>query len=277
MVSVGDLKDICFDLDTWKSVLGVFLRRWDDNKPKPMRMLLRSLSHLISRDPIRERRLAKKDYAVHKSLAMIIDQNESVSVKLAFQVLDHLLSKDLVDAADILCAYAIYDGVQTSASPIDSPHRPHSSEATDLSNPKWKQHGHDFVLAIFNWILCSDIAADAGRLVGRVAQSFHVLSNATSESNRPIWASPVQRFIQKHPEYLDAITNHVLPVLLKTGHDDALIFLQSLPWESLRNGDSGGLSDADIVLCLSTANFAAEVQFSDQSGKRWNLVLYVVD
>ena len=268
MVSVGDLKDLCFSLDTWKTIMGIFLRRWDDNKPKPMRMLLRSLAHLISKDPFQERSHAKKDHAVHRSLAIINNQNESVSVKPAFQVLDHLLSKDLVNAKDIICAYAVLDGVRTPLSPIDSVHQPPSSEAMGLSKSEWKLHGRDFILAIFNWIRYSDIAADAGRLVGKVIQSFNVLSNATSENNRPLWASPLRQFIHKHPESLEAITNHVLPVLLKIDHNDTFIFLQSLPWESLRRGDNGDLSDADIVLCLLTADFTTEVRLSNGSGKQ---------
>ena len=265
---MGDLKDVCFDLDTWETVLDIFLRRWDDNKPKPMRMLLRSLSNLISRDPILDRRFAKKDYAVNKSLAIVNNQNETSSVKAAFQVLDHLLSKDLISATDIMCAYAVLDGVQKRAGSINSPERPHSSEATDESKSERNQHGRDLILAILSWILYSDVAADAGRLVANITQSFHLLSDATLEIRRPIWASPLHRFLQKHPESLEAVTNHVLPVLLKLNHNDALSFLQILPWENLRNGDSGRLSDADIVLCLSTADLAAEVQYSNGSGKQ---------
>ena len=272
MVSAGDLKDMCFGLDAWKNVLGIFLRRWDDNKPKPMRMLLRSLSNLISRDPIPERRFAKKEYAVRQSLLIIDVQNESVSVKPAFQVLDHLISKNLVDATDILRVLAVHDGVQTPSSPVYSLDRPQSSEATDLSNPEWKHSQKDFFFAILNLYQYSVISADSCRLVGKFTQSFHALSNATSWSHRPIWASPLQRFMQKHPESLEATTNHVLPVLFKTDHNDALRFLQRLPWENLRNGDIGDLSDADIVLCLLTANFAAEVQHSDRSGKSQDLV-----
>ena len=271
--SVCDLKTICFDFDIWRDVLDIFIRRSDNNKAKPMKQLLVSVFIVMSRNPNEETKLAEKDYAIRRTLAMINNKTDSTSVKPAFQILDYLLTKDLIDASDILSVFAAQDIIQISASSTTSIGGPQLHEATELSKSKWTGLHQQLVSNMFAWVQYPDVAAVAGRLVGKIAKSFDA-SNITSQGEDPLWATPLRRLVSKHPASLETMTNHVLHELLKIDPNDAPRFLRTLPFRSLRDGDTSNLSNADIILSLVTVNVAAELKSLHASSKHRNLVSF---
>lgn len=272
MSSTSDLRTICFDFDSWRDVLEIFIRRWDNNKLKPLKQLLVSLFNVMSRNPKEDIKLAKKDYAMRRTLAMINKKIESTSVKPAFQILDYLLAKGLIDASDILGAFAAQDIIHIPQSPNTSLEGPRQHGVAALSDSKWTGLHQQLVSAIFAWVQYPNVAPAAGRLIGKIDKSFYALPNIASDGEIPSWATPLQRLVPKHPECLETITTHVLPELLKIDPNDAPRFLRTLPSRSLGEGDTSNLSEANIILYLVTVNIAAELKPLNTSGKQWNLV-----
>ena len=263
--SISDLADICFDPKVWGDVFNLFLRRSENNKPKPMRQLLLSLVRILQKNPREEARRAQTEYATRRSLAMITDRTESTSVKPALQALECFLTKALISGSDILRARAAIN-VQSNQSSSDNS----TGEPVDLSMSSWSSLGQELISEIFTWVCFPDVAASAGKLVATFIKSLFTLQEGYQMhpvGGLPMWVTPLRHFLGDQPQMIEAVGDYVLPELLSVDSDDTRNFMGTLPFASLHDGTTGNVTESDIILCLITANLAANLKPSNASGK----------
>ena len=263
--SISDLADLCFDLKVWGDILDVFLRRSENNKPKPMRQLLLSLARLLQKNPREEARHAQTEYATRRSLAMITDRNESTSVKPALQLLDCFLTKKLISGSDILRVLAAMN-VQANPNSLGN----QRSEPVNLSISSWLSLGQELISDIFAWVCYSDVAAASGKLVATFTKSLSNLHEGYQMNpvgGLPLWITPLHQLLRDQSQMLETIGSYVLPELLSINCSDTREFLRTLSFESIQDGTTGDMTESDIMLCLLTADIAANLKFSKASGK----------
>ena len=263
--SISDLVDLCFDLKVWGDILDVFLRRSENNKPKPMRQLLLSLARLLQKNPREEARYAQTEYATRRSLAIITDRNESTSVKPALQVLDYFLTKALISGSDILRVLAAMN-VQANLTSLGN----QRSESVNLSMSSWINLGQELISDIFAWVCYPDVAAASGKLVATFIKSLSILHEGYQMNpigGLPLWITPLHQLLRDQPQMLETIGSYVLPELLSINCGDTREFLRTLSFENIQDGTIGDMTDSDIILCLLTADLTANLRFSKASGK----------
>ena len=269
--SISDLANLCFDPKTWGNIFDMFLRRSENNKPKPMRQLLLSLVRVLQKNPHEAARHAQTEYATRRSLAMITNRTESTSVKPALQVLDYLLTKDLISGPDIL-HLLVADNVQANPSSSGDQRSSPCSKSVDLSMSRWISLGQAFVSDIFAWVSSPDLAATAGKLVTSFIKSLSTLHEGHQTNpagGLPLWVAPLHQLLRDQPQMLEPIGTHVLPELLFINCSDTREFLGTLPFKSIRDGTTGDMTESDIMLCLLIADLAAKMKDSNMSGKPW--------
>ena len=269
--SISDLANLCFDPKTWGNIFDVFLRRSENNKPKPMRQLLISLVHVLQKNPHEAARHAQTEYATRRSLAMITDRTESKSVKPALQVLDYFLTKALISGPDILHVL-LADNVPANPSSSGDQRSSPCSKSLDLSMSSRVSLGQAFVSDIFAWVSFPDLAATTGKLVTSFIKSLSTMREGHQTSlagGLPLWAAPLRQLLRDQPQMLEPIGTHVLPELLFINRRDTREFLGTLPFEGIRDGTAGDMTESDVMLCLLTADLAAKMKDSNVSGKPW--------
>lgn len=262
---------ICFDFDSWRRLFDLFLRRSENNKPKPMRQLFLSLVGLLEKNSIGEIKSAQKEYVTCRTVAMIIDKIEMSSVKPAFQVLEYFLTKSLIDPLDLLREPAAQTKVQAGADSGDFLSASTTSTLRNISESSRRSPERVFVSAIFAWICYPDVAAAAGRLIAIFVKSLpssNQKRHTTSEREMPLWFEPLQGLLRAQPELLETIGNHVLPELLSIGDKATIKFLQTLPLTSFNDGRTDEITDSDILLKLMTIGIVAKLKSPAISGKR---------
>ncbi|KAL9122123.1 MAG: hypothetical protein Q9187_001317 [Circinaria calcarea] len=246
------LRAACFSPEVWNRTLSVYLEKSGDAKPKPMRQVLLTLVKSLYHMP--EHARIKKN-AISKCLSLIYLNNESSSVKAAMHLLEMFLSKKIITFPILL------DLVPRRDELLDV--RPYLLGSAELwthgnsSSPKvLPQNRVDgFVYKILQWLHYADAAPAAGRLL---YYSFKSLKEADDrdksanvvEAGLPLWAAPIQRVLNDHPNLMEAIQHHVLPDLLRLDYSDTSNFIRNLPFGALQSGRTGHLTEKDILLCL---------------------------
>ena len=267
---------VCFGFDSWRRLFDLFLRRSENNKPKPMRQLFSSLVSFLEKNPNEEIKSAQKEYVTRRTVAMIIDKIEISSVKPAFQALEYFLTKSLIDPLDLLLELAAQTKVQADVDSGSILPAPTTSTLRNMSESNQRTLEKAFVLAIFAWICYPDVAAAAGRLIAIFVKSLSSSNrecHTTSESEMPLWFKPLQGILRAQPELLETIGNHVLPELLSISDKTTIAFLHTLPMTSVCDGRTDEITDSDIVLKLMTIGIVAKLKSPAISGKRLDSTL----
>ena len=276
--SISDLASLCFDLKNWGHLFDVFLRRSENNKPKPMRQLLLSLVRVLQKNPHEEARHAQTEYAIRRSLAIVTSRTEKLSVKPALQALHYLLTKNLIGGSDILRVLAAINVQRNPGLSVTRRSFP-CFEPVDLSMPSWISLGQEFVSDIFAWLCYPDIAAAVGKLVATFIKSLptlHEKHQTSSAGGLPLWVTPLQQLLRDQPQTLETIGNHVLPELLSVDYGDTWEFLAMLPFERIGYDTTDDVTEAEIMLCLLSAGLAPNLEISNTSGKPYEPTFDIV-
>ena len=246
-----DISKLCFDLETWRRILEIYLLRSECYKHKPMRLLLLSIFTMVSKNPEQEIQFAETEYAMTRALSIIYNGNGSTAVKPAFQVLEHLLAKGFLDAASLVRAVADPSKDRVIAG---APQKMPSVQIDDAAVvPRIRELAQIFILKSLAWARYADLAAAAGKAITAFVRSFSIAferNNMVEERETPVWVKPLRQLLQERAELIDIVESHVLPELLKGSFNEVIRFLETFPLKDICNGDTSEMTDSDTMLFL---------------------------
>ena len=264
----SQVQDIAFKAETWTRAFQILLEKSINNKPKPIRRLLVTLTLLLNRQPNKNVCAFLAKEASTRSITAIIDQEEAASVKIAIQVLEHLLTQNIISASLILEIFSCGSDSNLTNKGVALKK---NSTATAQS----------FILRVLEWLEYPDCVPAISRFLPVFTTKFSEYQSAENVIMRdggirctsPVWIEAVKLYLEKHPSNLEVLENHVLPNLLRGSESDHKVFLDTLPLEEIRQGSSGSCSEADLVLCLLTARVGINSRLCDMdnAGKLYPL------
>ena len=246
------LHAIPFTIQSWEGAFQVFITSLDNYKTKPLKRLLLTLTNLILKHPTEEVKFTLIGHAICCATKAIRNQDASFSVKASIQLLEHFLSRGIVDAYEIV---SIRTSQEFKESRMDL--AAWSSDVSERGDTV-----EEFVLSILDWVQYPDCAPAVGRLLATLFDSLRgdqnqkarhgVLSGAT-----PSWISPVKMSLARHQGLLEIYESHILPGLLRLSNQNRESFLNTLPLIDIQKGNLGKQAVADILLCLLVARIEA--------------------
>ena len=223
-----------------------------------------ALTNLLINHPEEEVRSVLIEHAISRATKAIQKEDDQVSARAAIQVLEHFMTKGVVDALDIIQP-KIPQGT----------HR-HSTDRTARYCKGPAIGVENLALSILQWVQYPDCAPVAGRLLATFFQSLQNLSSVDENQDvlnkaSPLWIVPVKLSLEWHPEHLEIYENHVLPGLLRLSLSDREAFLGTLPLLDIQRGKVGRLPVSDVQLSLLVAKIDTntfEDQIHDTSAER---------
>lgn len=266
------MRDLGFSSETWIEVFRIFLLRSPNTKAKSSKQVLLTLTKLLLKQPDAAVRQCLKEHVISSVVKMICEPGDYLSVKPAFQVLEHFLNKGVVEASDIVDQMAQRGGFQKE------PYRTKiSRQEQQLPEPPFLSRIgpvsliEAFTSHVLNWLKYPDIAPLAGRLLSSFFKPFRGCSTENGDTscfgyNFPLWMTPIKEAIKREPSVLEICEIHILPGLLALNSTDTATFLDTLPVQDLQDGHSGSHTACDIQLYLSTLNICAESRMRMTSG-----------
>lgn len=235
-VSDGSVRAIVLNEEALRQILRIYLFRAENHKPKPLRRLLITWGLLINRLPNKEHRFRVIQEAVDLSVQAICEPELIVAIKSAIQLLEHLLSKRIVDATLIL---------DKASSPI----------AESVREPSVIGDGdsvQSFVVKVLEWVNYPDCAPAIGHFLPVFFSSVQASRDANSATIAApsLWIGSVRHFMRIHPESFSILEEHILPALLAQDKEQIGDFICTLSPFGQKDLASESDDTDDVLLCL---------------------------
>ena len=260
--SVGHINALGFSAETWTEAFDVYLNSSEKNKAKPVRRLLLTLTNLLLKHPVEDTKLLLTKDATSIAVRAICKQHDLASIKPAIQTLECFVSRGLIRATDIFLSY----------NPNDSAAQIKGQDGITILSEQVKSSGfvqaqssesvENFTLSVLEWVRYPDCAPAVGRFLpiffASLAADWSRAAKSLNEG-QPLWISPVKLALERHPDLLEVVENHLLPGLLRLSLADREAFSNTLPFNDITQARSGMHSVADIQLCLLTARISLDL------------------
>lgn len=264
IVSDSAVRAIVLNEEALQQVLRIYLLRAENHKPKPLRRLLITCGLLINRLPNKEHRMRVIEEAVNSCVQAICEPELIVAIKSAIQLLEHLLSKHMIDAALIL----------DKASPLIT------ETVRELSDGEDADSVQPFAGKVLEWVQYPDCAPAISHFLPiffdsvRASRKANVADKTFPRVGEPsLWMKSVRQFMRAHPESFSVLEEHILPALLAHDKEEIGDYIHSLT--SVRKNDPLCESDDmdDILLCLLACRTASRMGSTHVNtlGKHWYL------
>jgi len=250
-----DIRALPFAFHSWTKAFQILLLRTENNKAKPVRWLLLTLTSLISRHPVDDLKLSLIAHVIYVATQAIRGQDEVGSIKAALQVLEQLLSIKAVDAFEI---------VQKITPQQLKPDRA-GQTARVVDTSEFVDTVQSFTSSVLQWAQYPDCVPAVGRFLSAFFASLgdlpsQAVVHGSASGSLPLWISPVKQSLEREPRLLEVYENHILPGLLRLSPAERKAFLGTLPLDQIQQGNGGKTSLADIQLCLLVARVESSMK-----------------
>lgn len=252
------IRRLSYGTETWTRAFKIFLTQSDNNRSKPLRRLLLTLTRLISKHPVSREKNLLLGISTCIATQAIRKQDDSANIKPAIQVIEHFLSTGLINATEIAHIKKPEELELSRMGSIETNGQDHGTQQDKINQSVQK-----FASSVLEWVQYPDCAAAVGRFMPtffkspELEKSYDAVS-ILKHSVTPLWISPVKQALERHEELLDVFEIHILPGLFRLGPADIEAFLKKLPFQGIQSGDIGSSSVSDIHLCLLVAKTAED-------------------
>ena len=261
------VRHLSYDTGTWTRAFRIYLTQSDNNKSKPLRRLLLTLTRLILKHPVDTEKILLLGISACTATQAIRKHDNYTNIKPAIQVLEHLLSTGLISATEIAQLTQPEDlGLFRMGST-----KMHA-QYSDVHQEQISQSVQNFAVSVLEWIKYPDCAPAVGRFLPVLFKCLEKSQSddagrTSKDAVPPLWIFPVKQNLECHQEILDVFEIHILPGLLRLGSADVEAFLKLLPFDSIQRGNIGSTSISDIQLCLLVAKIADDPSLRKDFGQ----------
>lgn len=277
------MRSFILSVEIWRAFLDVYLHRYGDSKPKPMKQVLVTLADSLSRWPNPEQAQVLRKGVLATFLFWINCHDYTPSLKPALQGLEYFVYKGIFSVREVVVS--LHGIVPTVASPpvedlttqITGAARSAASPSVpEFPAPESEVSPEDliepFISTLLAWTSHTDVAMSASRLILTFFKLLRMQSAMGiyfyhSITKLPLWVSPLKEILERKPEIVDALKHHVLPGLFMLSPEDLRDFISSLNLEHCLSGMVPAENKSEVLLLLSSLQVAQDLGLVRVTGK----------
>lgn len=176
---------------------------------RSMKLVLDLVAHLLTKNPSQQDAVATTKSLVHSLVAIILGKSTKPVAKSAMKTLEHFLVKKVVSAVEVRECYQSFNPTLKDSKNVEA----------------W---GH-FMVDLFNWMRLHFVSPAAGKLILCIYRQLR--QGADGVDGTPSiddWHSWLLEFLNREPEHLERVKNHVFLPLFTADRKEALVFLQRM-------------------------------------------------
>ncbi|OJI86066.1 hypothetical protein ASPTUDRAFT_187482 [Aspergillus tubingensis CBS 134.48] len=250
--------------ETWLSVFEVFMTRYKDVKPKPMKQVLESLVALLAKTRQEIDRSALRQKIVEATIPSIILGEPRARLKASFASLEMLLRKSAITPLELVSV--------TDQWLVD-----HYEQWTALFKEDCKALSIDFsqylqkgsgretyqiaaqilVLGMLARATKAELAASSGDTLAAFLQ--RVKASPDAQDLKSVWVAPVRHVSLRNLDNLEYMSNYVLQPSFATDPAGFKSFIERLPLSSLLAGDMSDAPLAEFMLLFASLQIAKKI------------------
>ena len=253
----AELREFCSAPDMCLRVFTVYIERSDQARLKAMKLLLSSLSLMLSQGSVGSTTSRVMDIISRRLVSILFSEEAYSRVKPAFQAFELFLQKDVLRMTDALALFQKPDQSIAMLAPSKgstleddarSANRILAAEGSGAVPPTtsripWRDHSrltHTLLCRLVQWMSDPHVAPAAGTLfvavVAQLCKGQVTKRSRETSPTEPIWVHPLLDGIQAYSGLMDSIRQHLLPKLFESCPQDIGYLLDRLPLTPLLAG-----------------------------------------
>ncbi|KAJ5720693.1 uncharacterized protein N7483_008627 [Penicillium malachiteum] len=259
-------RQIALSPEVWLSIFEIFITRYEDVKPKPMKQLLSSLMTILVKSHVGETKQIIQVTILKAILPCIILGEQRSRLKAALVVLEMCIRKGAiwpVEFLQLVRAWAIEfqdKWVPVFKKDYETIYPGASDPAVMSTEPSEEVAGRVFVLGLLTQTNDRGMSGTSGSIM-----SFFLEKSKIENPGRQmswIWVYPTRNILLQHLDALEVLSTQIIQPLFTFDPLGFSAFIQSLPLKNLMAGDMAEASHSEYMLLF----------VSLQVGKKVNLV-----
>ncbi|KAK1140581.1 hypothetical protein N8T08_010218 [Aspergillus melleus] len=262
--------------ETWLSVFEVFLIRFKDGKPKPMKQLLESLVTLLSKNLAEDDRQFIKSRVINATVPSIVLNERRSQLKACLVTLEILVRKNAISPIELITM--VQNWLQENAGrwvPLFQEDCKALSIDVSQFSERTPNDGSDslgsqrtaaevFVLALMAQAKSFELAAGPGDTMTAFFLKVKSLpqtsySREYVQSLLSVWVAPVRHVILQNMHLLEPMSSYFLHPLFSIDPAGFRGFLNQLPLENLLTGDMHDAPVDDLSLLFASLQMAKKI------------------
>lgn len=261
---VEQTKQLALSSENWLGVFEVFLSRYEDAKPKPLKQLLGSLINLLAKHIHGPKKNEIQNAVMGAILPSLVLGEPRSRLKASLVCFELAIRKGAIRSPEFILLLQewlsenrerwvhVFENAQEGLSP--------NTSEDFLSELSKDLAAKIFVLGLLTQTNSRDLSGSCGNVLGALLQKLKTEFLEWPVSM--IWVAPVRYMMLNKVDNLEATTTQILQPLFSADASGFMAFVQSLPLEGLLAGDMAEAEDKEYILLFAAL----------QIGKKTNLV-----
>ncbi|RAK96233.1 THADA/TRM732 family protein [Aspergillus ibericus CBS 121593] len=247
--------------ETWLSVFEVFMARYKDVKPKPMKQVLESLVALLVKTRQEFDRSALRKKIVEATIPSIILGEPRARLKASFASLEMLLRKSAVTPLELIALTDqwLLDHYESWSALFKEDCKALSINISqylqkDVSKDRYQTATEVLVLGMLARATKAELAAASGDTMGAFFQKVKAAPDAQYLVS--VWVAPVRHILLRNLDNLEYMCTYVLQPSFSNDPAGFKSFIERLPLNSLLVGDMSDAPRAEFMLLFASLQIA---------------------
>ncbi|RAK77623.1 THADA/TRM732 family protein [Aspergillus fijiensis CBS 313.89] len=255
--------------ETWLSVFDVFMTRYKDAKPKPMKQVMESLVLLLAKTRRQFDRSSLQKKIIELTIPSILLGEPRARLKASFASLEMIVRKNAIAPTELISLldqwlHANYESwvpmyqADCDALSIDVSLYSHSASMNGVSSHNTSRTTVEiFVLGLLARATKPELAASSGDLMAAFLQKI----KATSELGHllSLWVAPVRHVTLRTLDDLEYMSNYILQPCFEVDAIGFRTFIEKFPLQSLLAGDMSDAPIAEFMVLFASLQVAKKI------------------
>lgn len=244
----------------------IFLSRYEDFNPKPLKQLMGSLVTILARKFEDNKKIQIED-AISKAILPSVLLGEPKSLlKGSIVALEMLIRKKAISSQRIIILVKDWlvqnlpKWIQVFQKEREALLLDMSMNGLDLKDPSDELAARIFVFGIVTHTSTRSMAGTSGGVLEQFLQKLRKETPGKKASK--LWVAPIRHIILHNLDSFEALSTQILPPIFTGDPEGFVDFISTLPLESLLTGDMTGGNESEFMLLFVAL----------QIGKKINLV-----
>jgi hypothetical protein len=261
-------KQFIHSQEVWLTIFDIGLSLYEDSKPKPMKLILTSITALLAKGHQGASRSAIQATVIDTIVPNIVLGEPQSRLKGSLVFLEAFIRRDAIlptEFIPLLREWLSRNKEKWSSRfakdrEVLSPGE--TEPISDITSGKLSDElaAKIFVLGLLAQINNKAVAVPAGNMLATFIQTMK--AETSPEKLSEMWVIPARRLILEQVETLEDLSNRLLEPLFTVDPNGFKTFLETLPVKSLLDGDMTDAPEADYMVLFAAL----------QVGKKINLV-----
>ncbi|KAJ5668654.1 hypothetical protein N7462_009724 [Penicillium macrosclerotiorum] len=252
-----DTKRLALSLETWLAVINIFLNRYEDAKPKPLKQLLLSLATIMARNYQQPQKDSVQQLIAFETLPSIILGEPRSRLKTSLTFLEIFVRKNAISPLELITLaqkwltdhFAEWTPIFEKDSQILYSDCDQHQTVGMPREPSQQFAARVFVLGLLNQSTNRELSGACSGLLAAFIQRM-----GTEKISWPIstaWVAPVRHVMLQNSNDLDILSTNLLEPVFLTDPTGFFSFVESLPLKNVLAGDIPDTEHSEYMLLLS--------------------------